>query len=133
MKMKTVIADDDPLAVRSLIRLLSRFEEEIEVISIAHNGKDGLEMIDRLRPELTFIDVSMPLLDGFEMARRLKHKPVMVFTTAATSGEKEEAEAAGGLELLFKPIGHEDIASLMTRVRAALKIPAALQFRPKAD
>jgi two-component system LytT family response regulator len=132
MKMRTVIADDDTLSVRSLMRLLKQYGEEIEVISIAQNGTDGLEMIDRLRPELTFVDVAMPMLDGFEMARRLTHKPVVVFMTTA-DGNPHEAEAAGGLALLFKPIGHDDIASLMNRVRAALKLPAVLQFRPKAD
>lgn len=132
MRLRTVIADDDPLAVRSLLRLLSRFEEEIEVISIANNGREGLEMIDRLRPELTFVDVAMPLLDGFEMARQLTHKPVLIFTTAA-DGRPHEAEAAGGFALLFKPIGHDDIESLMKRIREALRVPAALQFRPRPD
>lgn len=132
MRIRTVIADDDTLAVRSLMRLLSRFEEEIEVIDIARNGKEGVEMINRLRPELTFVDVAMPLLDGFEMARRCTHKPVMVFTTAADD-QRTEAEAAGGLALLFKPIGHDDIEALMNQVRTALRLPAVLQFRPRQD
>lgn len=132
MKLKTVIADDDTLSVRSLMRLLGRFEEEIEVISIARNGQEGLEMIDRLCPELTFVDVTIPVIDGFEMARRLEHKPVVVFMTA-DDGTQRQAEAAGGFALLFKPIGHDDIAFLLTRIRTALQLPAALQFRPKAD
>lgn len=132
MRLKTVIADDDTLAVRSLMRLLSKFEGEIEVISIARNGKEGLEMIERLRPELTFVDVAMPILDGFEIARRLTHKPVMVFMTTAGT-ERHEAEAAGAIALLFKPIGRDDIEALMNQVRAALKLPAVLQFRPRQD
>ena len=132
MKIRTVIADDDTLSVRALMRLLGRYQEEIEVIDIARNGQEGVEMVNRLRPDLTFVDVTMPVLDGFEMARRLEHKPVLVFITAA-DGQQREAEAAGGLALLYKPIGHDDIAALMTRVRAALKLPTVLQFRPKAD
>lgn len=129
INLRTVIADDDELAVRSLLRLLAPYGEEIDVIGIAQNGKEGLELIDRLRPELAFVDVAMPLLDGFEMYRQLTHKPLVVFTTAE-SGQRRHAEASGALALLFKPIGHEDIAALMSKVRAALKVPAPLQFQP---
>jgi len=127
-KLKTVIADDDALAVRSLLRLLAPFKEEIEVIGIAENGRKGREMIDRLCPELAFVEVELPLLDGFEMCRQLTHRPLIVFMTAAT-GERRKAEA-GGLALLCKPIGHDELSSIMTQVQAALKLPANLQFRP---
>ncbi|MEO8378353.1 MAG: response regulator [Acidobacteriota bacterium] len=131
-KLRTVIADDDALAVRSLLRRLAPFEEEIEVIGIVENGRKGLELIDRLRPELAFVEVELPLLDGFEMCRQLSYKPLIVFMTAAR-GERLKAQEAGGLALLCKPIGLEEITSLMNRVRGALKLPDTLKFRPGRD
>src|SRR5437764_6675701 len=99
MKMRTVIADDDTVAVQGLLRLLARFNEEIDVIGIARTGKEGLQMIDQLRPQLTFVDLEMPLLDGFEIARRLTHKPLIVFMTASAD-RRRETEAVGALSLL---------------------------------
>ena len=125
--MTTVIADDDALAVRALLRVLAPYDKEIEVIGIAENGRKGVEMIDQLRPELAFIDLEMPLLDGFEVTRRLAHQPLIVFVTA---GKRRNLDHTAALDLLCKPIGREDIASLMNRIRGALRLPAVLQFRP---
>jgi two-component system, LytTR family, response regulator len=129
MRLRTVIADDEMLSVRSLVRLLAPYEGEIEVIGIADNGRNAVEMIDRLRPDLVFVDVEMPLLDGFEVTRQMQHRPLIVFFTA-THQYQELAERCGSLAYLCKPIGHDDIAQLMTRIRAAVKLPARLQFQP---
>lgn len=81
--IKVLIIDDEPLA-RNYIRVLLKANQAIEIIGEAGNGRDALEMIERLRPDLIFLDVQMPEMSGFAMLEKLNAEriPAIIFTTA---------------------------------------------------
>lgn len=120
MKYRTLVADDDRLSVVSLLRLLRPFDDEIELVGVAEDGSEAVEMMDRLRPELAFLDVDMPKLNGFEVTRQSQHRPAVVVFFSASSRYRREAAECGSLAYLCKPVGHDEIQILMNQIRAAM-------------
>ena len=117
MKWRTVVADDEPLSAKRMLRLLAKYQEEIEVIGIAEDGQKAVEIIDRLEPELIFLDVEMAHLSGLEVSRQMRHQPKVQVFFSASAGYRQEAEACGAFAYLSKPVGQDDMDALMTRIR----------------
>ncbi|HEY0143953.1 MAG TPA: response regulator [Thermoanaerobaculia bacterium] len=116
MKLRMLVADDDALSAGRMLRLLAPYGDQVEVIGVAENGIEALEMIDRLAPEVVFLDVEMPLMDGIEVCRRMQHRArVVVFT--ASDAYRKEAREAGAFAYMCKPVGADEISELMGRIR----------------
>ena len=117
-KVRTLVADDEPLARAGLRRLLAAVDW-IECVGEAAHGIAAAEAIDALTPDLVLLDVQMPGLSGTDVLRRIRHRPLVLFTTA----HAEHAIAAfelGALDYLLKPFGAERLNSALERVRAQL-------------
>jgi DNA-binding NarL/FixJ family response regulator len=72
--MRVLLIDDSPTflqAIASLVRAWS----DVELVSVASSGEEGLARAAEVRPDLVLVDVVMPGLDGFETTRRLKALP----------------------------------------------------------
>jgi two-component system, LytTR family, response regulator len=80
-KMKTILIDDEPLACDLIQEYLADYPE-LEIVSICHDGFEGLKQIQKHNPELIFLDVQMPKINGFEMLELLDELPSVIFTTA---------------------------------------------------
>lgn len=70
-KITVVIADDHEL-FRQGTRNLIENEEDIEVVGEAVNGKEAIEMVEKLKPDIVLMDISMPEVNGIEATKRIK-------------------------------------------------------------
>src|SRR5262249_58447578 len=86
MKLRTLIADDEPLARRRLRRLL-RAAPCVELVGECGDGVATVAAVERERPDLLLLDVQMPELDGFGVLEALSpaRRPVTIFVTAYDS------------------------------------------------
>jgi DNA-binding NarL/FixJ family response regulator len=66
-RIRTVIADDSPLTVRTISRCL-QVEPAVQVVGTASNGAEALKMIEELQPDLVLLDLQMPRMNGFQVA-----------------------------------------------------------------
>jgi len=82
-RIRTVIADDEPLGREGIAALL-RADREVEVIGACADGREALELIQSERPDLAFLDVEMPVLNGIEVLQQLPAAqwPASIFVTA---------------------------------------------------
>ena len=71
MAIRVVIAEDHRM-VRELLSALLARESNLAIVGEASNGREAVEMAQKLRPDLLVLDISLPELDGIEVARRLK-------------------------------------------------------------
>ena len=120
-RLTTLIVDDEPVARSGMRHMLAEMEW-IDCIGEAGSGPAAVEAIDRLTPELVFLDIQMPGLLGTEVLKRVRHQPLVIFTTAYA----EHAVAAfelGALDYLLKPFGAERLQATLERVRAAVGVP----------
>jgi two-component system, LytTR family, response regulator len=102
-KIRTLIADDEPLA-RSNLAVLLRRDPEIDIVGECGSGREAVAEIRRTKPELLFLDVQMPECDGFDVVELLGKDlpPAIVFVTAYDQYALRAFEA-GALDYLLKP------------------------------
>ena len=125
-KVTALIVDDEPVARAGLRHLLAEVEW-IACVGEADNGLAAVEAIDALKPELVFLDIQMPGLSGTDMLGRVRHQPLVVFTTAYAQHAVSAFEL-GALDYLLKPFGEQRLLVALERIRAALGEPRAAAF-----
>jgi two-component system, NarL family, response regulator NreC len=72
-KTRILLADDHTLVRRGFGMIISQ-EPDLEVVGEASNGREAVELAERLQPDAVVIDVSMPELNGIEGTRRITEK-----------------------------------------------------------
>ena len=72
MSIRTLVVDDEPIARRSIVRLL-RDDAEIEVLGEYGDGARALAAIHALRPDLLFLDIQMPEMTGGVACHCFRH------------------------------------------------------------
>ncbi|MCP8689809.1 response regulator transcription factor [Marinobacterium sedimentorum] len=63
--IRVLLADDHPLVLEGISSRLGT-EAHLEVVGLAHNGQEALELAAQLRPDVVMMDVSMPVMNGLE-------------------------------------------------------------------
>lgn len=71
MRIRLVLADDQPIFRASICSLLAR-KPDLELVGEAEDGRAALERVRQHRPEVALLDVAMPHMNGIEAARRIK-------------------------------------------------------------
>jgi two-component system, LytTR family, response regulator len=118
--IRTIIADDEPLARRKL-RILLASEPGLQIIAECKSGQETIEALRSLKPDLLFLDIQMPEADGFQVLEAVpaENRPVVIFTTAfdqyAIRAFEEHA-----LDYLLKPFDQERLHSAVERARVEL-------------
>ncbi len=69
--VKVILADDHPMFLDGLTELLKK-EKEIEIVGLAVNGNEVMDILENKPADLIITDVNMPELDGVELTRKLK-------------------------------------------------------------
>jgi two-component system response regulator AlgR len=122
--LRTLIVDDEPLAVERMQILCSRLEG-VTLVGAANEGASALRLIDALSPDLILLDISMPGLDGMAVARAIqgrRHRPAVVFCTAFDSFAVAAFDVYA-TDYLLKPVSAERLAKAIARVREAADSP----------
>jgi two-component system LytT family response regulator len=126
MKLKALIADDEPLARERLSFLLSG-QEEVEVAGECRNGKEVIAALKKSRFDVLFLDIQMPGRSGFEVIEQIgpAQMPVTVFVTAHNEYAVQAFEVHA-LDYLTKPVEPERLQATLVRVRERIASQAAL-------
>jgi CheY-like chemotaxis protein len=81
-------------------------------VAVARDGREGLELIDKLHPRVVVTDLIMPVVDGLELMRRLRDRPeprVPVIAVSAVGARLRAARDLGAAEVLLKPVDPADL------------------------
>ncbi len=128
--IRVLLADDHSL-VRSGLEQLLKGDAEIEVVGMAADGAQAVELTLANRPDVVLMDLQMPVLDGVEATRKIVEADdsvqVVVLTSFSDTERIVAALDAGAVGYLLKDTGPED---LLNGVRAAARGESPLH--PKA-
>ena len=114
--VRALIVDDEPLLRTHLAHHLGQLWPELEIAGEARNGREALDLVERLRPDVVFLDVHMPGMNGVEAARLMGPDVQIVFVTAY----EQYAVAAfeqGAIDYLVKPFDVERLGESVARLR----------------
>ena len=115
--IRTVIADDQPMARERLVSLLQE-EPDVEVVASCASGKEAVHAIEAHRPDLVFLDMQMPELDGFGVIDAVgpARMPSVVFVTAYDEFALRAFDVHA-LDYLLKPFGRQRFQKALERAR----------------
>jgi len=102
MKIKCVLIDDEPLAIRVLQNYFTNFSD-FDVIGTFNNSLEALDFINTNNVDAVFLDINMPMMTGFELISLLENKTKVVITTAFREFAAESYDLEV-LDYLVKPI-----------------------------
>jgi two-component system, LytTR family, response regulator len=121
MSIKTILVDDEPLAIQGLELRLGE-HRDVDVIERCRNGREAIKQIRTLKPDLVFLDIQMPGFDGFGVVQAIldmEAPPVVVFATAFDEHAVRAFEAQA-VDYLLKPVEAGRLAAALGRVRDRL-------------
>ncbi|MBQ8031809.1 MAG: response regulator [Butyrivibrio sp.] len=106
--LKIVIADDEPVIIRGIQKLIDFENIGFSVVGEYEDGQSAFEGILKQEPDLALLDISMPLMDGIEILKQI-HELSLKTKVILISGfqDFEYAKAAlkyGAVEYLLKPV-----------------------------
>lgn len=114
-RLRAFLADDEPLALRGLARLLAD-TGRVDVVGQATDPRAALaELSGRVDVDVLFLDIHMPALDGFQLLEALPTRPHVVFTTAHDEYAIRAFEV-NAVDYLLKPVEPERLARTLDRL-----------------
>ena len=122
--MSFFIVEDDVDDRNLFIEAVREVDASIECIS-ANNGEQALTLLNDTEnslPDFIFLDLRMPRIDGkkclieIKKNERLKHIPVVIFTTSRDVEESKELKEIGAFHFISKPNNPEEIYYLISFV-----------------
>ncbi|MEN9683801.1 MAG: hypothetical protein RLZZ427_1552 [Pseudomonadota bacterium] len=120
MTIRTILVDDEKLAIQGLMLRLEKFPD-VEVIDTCSNGREAIRKIKTEKPDLVFLDIQMPGFDGFSVVKGVMEiePPLIVFVTAYQEHAVRAFEA-NAVNYLMKPVDEDKLADTLERVRVRL-------------
>ena len=121
-RIRVLIVDDDPAYGQVLDVALSA-NERIEVVGVAADGLEALELAAAERPDVVVLDINMPRMDGFEAALALRAMlpGTRVFMNSAVDHDENRARAAhvGACHFLVKGLDLDAVAHTLCALPVA--------------
>jgi len=120
MKRIRILLVDDHAVVRQGFKMILDAQSDMEIVGEAGNGREAVELAERLRPEIVVMDVAMPELNGIEATRRLfastPHSRVIALSMHKDSVYVREILRAGARGYLLKDSGAGDLVAAIRAV-----------------
>jgi two-component system, sensor histidine kinase and response regulator len=119
-RLRILLTEDNRVNQILAVRLLEKRGHEV---TVAGNGKEALEALDRQAFDLVLMDVQMPEMDGLQATAVIrrgemgseKHIPIIAMTAHAMAGDKERCLEAGMDGYMTKPILPDLLADILKR------------------
>ena len=118
---RVVVVEDDQASADVLQR---RLQANGMVVSVAHDGRRGIELVEELLPDLVLLDVMLPDTDGYDVCLRIKsdtntaHIPVIFLSARGEVVDKVRGLSCGAADYVTKPW---NAAELLARIDAVLQ------------
>jgi DNA-binding NarL/FixJ family response regulator len=103
--IRILIADDHSLFAEALRAILAA-DARFEIVALARDGRQAVELAESLQPNVVLMDISMPVLDGFaatkELRKRVPDASVLMLTGSNARGDVDKARTAGAAGYVTK-------------------------------
>lgn len=127
MKMRVLIADDDPIIRLDLKQMLENME--YSVVAEAGDGREAVDLAREHKPDICILDVKMPIMDGIEAVTIISEEgiaPAILLTAYSDRELVDRAKAAGVFAYLVKPFKPSDLPPAIEVARSRYEQNSAL-------
>ncbi len=116
-----ILVVDDDRSTRLYMQAL--LQNAHYTVSLAENGEEALDVMDREHIDLVILDVMMPKMDGFEFTKELRsgnsHLPILMVTAKQLPADRKQAYELGTNDFMTKPVDGEE---LLLRIKNLLRM-----------
>lgn len=110
--IRLVLCDDQEIVTEGMQLILSTVPG-FEVVGVAHDGAEAVDLVDEQRPDVVLMDLRMPIMNGIQATRKIQEKfpetRVLVLTTYDDDGWVFDAIRAGADGYLLKDTPREQL------------------------
>lgn len=127
--IRVLLVDDSP-TIREYLKMIIKTDNELEVVGVAKDGLEAVEMANNIRPDVITMDIQMPRMDGYEATRKIMEVypvPIIIISTLMVPEQVENsfrAMEAGAVAALEKPkgLGHPDSDKMASKIVQTIKL-----------
>ncbi len=145
MKIRVLVVDDSAF-MRKVIADMISSDKDMEVVGVARNGEEALQMIVNQKPDVVTMDVEMPKMDGLTALKQIMEvspMPVIMLSSLTTNGAVETLKALdyGAFDFITKPTSLIKVSTpevreeLLNKIRIASRTkvnkPMAINRQPR--
>ena len=131
-RTRVLVAEDSPTVRQRLVETLAA-DPAIDLVGVAEDGKQAVELCRRHRPDVITMDMMMPVMTGLAAVEYIMaHQPTPILIVSASMNRGElfkiyDALAAGAVDVLEKPTAEECDGDWERRLLAAVKLVARIK------
>lgn len=114
--IKAIIVDDEPAVAKIITHFTEKENLPIEIVGIAENGIEALELIKKRDVQLVFLDIHMPFMDGFKVIEAEPEKNYIIITAYDSFKYAQKALRLGAKDIILKPIEYKQLLQSIVRV-----------------
>ncbi|TVY07912.1 response regulator [Paenibacillus cremeus] len=127
--MRLILVDDEKGIVDGLKKMIGRYLPECKVVGVAHNGLEGVKLIQKLQPDVVITDIRMPQADGLDMIQMLRDEGSKA-KFILLSGYADFEYARRGMQLgvqfyINKPVEEEQLRDCVHQVMETIQTDRA--------
>ena len=113
-----IVIDDEPDAVESFIEYLGL--KKITVLGEGHNGKDAVDLYQKLKPDIVFLDLLMPDYDGIYGLKKIKQlnpdANIIMITSSLTYETENELKELKASAIIYKPFDMDEVIATVNKL-----------------
>ncbi len=116
-KIKTLIIEDEPLAIKLLTAMIDEYCLDLELCGTANNVQDGLALIQQCKPEIIFVDVQVGTDTIFSLFEHINHLDYRFIFTTAHEKFAMQAFKVEAVDYLLKPYSPKELIRAVDKVK----------------
>jgi DNA-binding NarL/FixJ family response regulator len=117
--VRVLIADDDPL-IRDVLRDVLDDQPDMEVVAVAADAREAVELAERHTPAVVVLDIRMPYGGGTHAATEILHRVpdarILAFSAYTDAGAVDEMRRAGVADYLAKGVRNVELVAAVRRL-----------------
>lgn len=123
--LRVIIADDEPVIVKGLKKIISWEKYGMEIVGEANDGGELCEKVVREKPDIVVSDICMPEMTGLEFLSRLKEEKIETLVIFISGYQRfeyvQEAMRLGAVDYILKPVMKEAMEETLKKARLRLQ------------
>ncbi|MEE9348488.1 MAG: LytTR family DNA-binding domain-containing protein [Flavobacteriaceae bacterium] len=121
-----ILIDDEHKALFSLKYKIEKQCPNITIIAETQSPKEGIKLIEKLKPQLVFLDIAMPELSGFDVLEKINQPNFEIIFVTAFDNYAIEAIQHCAIGYLVKPVNNKDLVTVVSKALENINNKTAL-------
>ncbi|WIV20370.1 response regulator [Paenibacillus polygoni] len=121
---QVLIADDEPIIREGIFESIDWRSLGMEVMGLAEDGAEALEMTEQQVPDIILVDMNMPIMDGITLIQSLRENNLdsrcVIITGYDEFGYAQKAIGLGVDEYILKPVDPATLEKVLRRIKLSL-------------